>query len=62
MNGKVQRKVVVYPNDMEHNAVSLSISALVKLVQQGLILLFLHFMRWLGNLIMKIKRGELIYG
>jgi hypothetical protein len=30
MSGKVQRKVVVYSNDMEHNAVSLSISALVK--------------------------------
>jgi hypothetical protein len=52
----------LFTNDMEHNAVSLRISALVKLVQQGLILLFLHFMRWLGNLIMKIKRGELIYG
>lgn len=30
MSGKVQRRVVVYSNDMEHNAIPLRISAVVK--------------------------------
>jgi hypothetical protein len=30
MSGKVQRRVIVYSNDMEHNAIPLRISALVK--------------------------------